>query len=117
MPCMNAGGSATGTATVTINPAGTTIAVTDFTYSGLSAAASAAHIHFGATGSNGPVVLPFGNVASPINQTFTAGDYIVPATGPQTFAAFVTEMKAGHSYLNIHTSTTCPDGEIRGQIQ
>jgi hypothetical protein len=122
--CANAGTNATGTATVTINAAGTSIAVSGFEYSGLSGdgVASAAHIHFGATGANGPVVLPFDSAASPINQTFTAQDYMASPSSPPTFAMFVTAMRAGQSYLNIHTSpqspvARCPDGEIRGQIQ
>ena len=122
--CANAGTNATGTATVTINAAGTSIEVSGFVYSGLSGdgVASAAHIHFGAAGGNGPVVLPFASAASPINQTFTAVDYTASPSSPPTFAMFVTAMRAGQSYLNIHTSpqapvARCPDGEIRGQIQ
>jgi hypothetical protein len=120
--CAGAGASATGTASITIAANGTGITVNSFTYSGLSGAASMAHIHFGAAGVDGPVIFDFGSGAqlnSPItNKTFTALDYPSPAPtdAPATFAAFVSAMRAGQSYINLHTSA-CGAGEIRGQIQ
>lgn len=117
--CATAGATATGSATVTIDAAGSSIAVTNFTFTGLSGAATMAHIHSGAAGTNGNVVLNFGATpTSPVNKTFTAADYPAtpPAGAPANFAAFVTAMKAGQSYINVHTSN-CGGGEIRGQIQ
>jgi hypothetical protein len=120
-PCPQAGANATGSATVTINAAGSEIQVTNFTTSGLSGAAGKAHIHAGANGVNGGIVLDFGaNPTFPINHTFTAADYDnTGAMAPATFAAFVVGLRnGGTAYLNVHTGAAeCPNGEIRGEIQ
>src|SRR6266571_2804573 len=89
-PCANAGASAAGSATVTVKGDGTQVQVTNFTYTGLSTTASAAHFHYGTAAVSGPIVLPFASAATPINQTFTASDYVAAAGAPATFAAFVT---------------------------
>lgn len=95
----------------------------------------AAHIHVGAAGTNGPVVLfLFGN-APPAGGpqdgvlgegTATAADLVGPLTG-QPLSALVTNMRVGNAYVNVHTNdgvaptnTGCgdfPGGEIRGQIR
>jgi CHRD domain len=76
-----------------------------------------AHIHFGGPGTSGPIVLPFSNTASPINETFTSGDYLAASGAPATYADFITQLRAGgHAYLNVHT-TACGLGEIHGEIQ
>jgi hypothetical protein len=118
-PCATAGAAATGSATVTINAADSVITVSNFIYTGLSGAATMAHIHSGATGVAGPIVLNFGTtLTSPINKTFTAADYpSAPPTGaPANFAAFIAAMDAGQTYMNVDT-TACGAGEIRGQIK
>lgn len=115
--CAAAGASAAGEATVTINAESSEVEV-ELTWNGLSAAATAAHIHTGADGVAGGVIFSLGtNPTSPVTETFTATDYPapVPAGAPADFAAFVTAMKAGNSYINIHTAA-CGAGEIRGQI-
>jgi T5SS/PEP-CTERM-associated repeat protein len=114
--CAGAGANATGTATVTVSGDNSTITVSNMTYSGLSGAATMAHIHANVAGMNGGVVLAFNSPASPINQTFHAADYTAATGAPANFAAFVTSLKAGGAYLNVHT-TACSGGEIRGQIQ
>lgn len=115
-PCANAGASAMGSGTVTVSADNTTITV-NVTYSGLSGAATGGHIHAKEAGMNGPVVLPFSSLTSPITQTLTATNYVAAAGAPADFAAFVTSLKAGNAYVNIHTAATaCPNGEIRGQI-
>jgi hypothetical protein len=113
--CASAGANATGMATVTIAADGSSIQVSNFTYSGLSGNATMAHIHFGAIGAMGGVVLPFTSVTSPINQTFTSANYTAPAGAPVTWDAFVAAARQGMSYLNVHTQA-CGPGEIRGQI-
>ena len=65
--------------------------------------ATMAHIHSGVAGANGPVVFDLPTTISPIDATWLM-------TPEQ-----VTELLAGHYYLNIHTSGR-PAGEIRGQL-
>ena len=78
-----------------------------------------AHIHIGAVGINGPVIFPLyssadGPFTSPFTKTVSAAD-LLPAPGAQTFAEAVAAIKAGQTYVNIHT-TANPNGEIRGQV-
>jgi hypothetical protein len=118
-PCAGAGASATGSGTVTVSADGCQVQVSNFTFSGLSGAPDRGHIHAGATGVNGGIVLEFGsNPTSPINATFTAADYDpTAAMAPADFPAFVVALRAGNAaYLNLHTAA-CPNGEIRGEIQ
>ena len=84
-------------------------------YSGLSGAATASHIHTGAKGVSGGVILPLAVGPSPMNGTLTAADF--KASGPiTTYAQAVAAIKAGDTYFNIHTAAN-PGGEIRGQIE
>ena len=102
------GSSATGTGTVSLSADHTTITV-NLTFSGLTANATAGHIHGPAgPGVSAPVLFPFTGVPAA-----TSGS--IPT---QTFAvtpAQVAQLRAGLFYFNIHTSTF-PGGEIRGQI-
>jgi len=67
----------------------------------------AAHIHEGAAGQNGAVVIPL---------TKKGGDeWIVPA-GAKLSAAQMTALKAGNLYVNVH-SDAYKSGEIRGQLK
>jgi hypothetical protein len=116
--CENAGDDAAGAGTVTINAQNTSITISNLTWTGLSGAATLGHIHSGAAGVAGPPVINFGaNPTSPFNDVFTADDYPdpVPAGAPANFAAFISAMKAGNTYINIHTED-CGPGEIRGQL-
>jgi CHRD domain len=98
--------TATGFGRVTLNDAETQITAT-FYWSGLSANATAGHIHTGAAGTNGGVSFNMLPAAA------TSGS-VVGATFSVT-ATQVADLKAGNMYFNIHTSTN-PGGEIRGQI-
>ena len=96
--------TATGTGTLVVDPA-TRAASGSITLIGMTA--SAAHIHLGAAGSNGPIIVPLtdagGNVwAVPANTVLSADQ----------FRAY----KQGDLYYNAH-SGTFPAGEIRGQIR
>lgn len=83
--------------------------------------ATAAHIHSGAAGANGPVVVPLFSSAmgtdiangTLVSAAFSAAD-IVGTTGV-TFEALVAMMASGGAYVNVHTQTQ-PMGEIRGQL-
>ena len=72
-------------------------------FSGMSA--SAAHIHTGAAGVNGPVA---------IGLTLVAGIGTIPAGTVLTETQFA-DLQAGNLYFNVH-SAAYPGGEIRGQI-
>jgi hypothetical protein len=67
---------------------------------------TAAHIHLGAKGRNGPVIVPLDK----------KGDtYSVPE-GRKLTAAQVKAWKAGELYVNVHTARH-KGGEVRGQIE
>lgn len=75
------------------------------TYSGLTAALSAWHIHKAVAGVNGGVIFNFG---TPQPSGFV---YTSPAlTTDQEF-----DLNNAFNYVNLHTSTY-PGGEIRGQL-
>lgn len=70
-------------------------------------AGTAAHIHIGAPGKNGPVVVPM--VKSGDNGwTFAAGAKLTE----DQMKAF----KAGELYINVHSAAN-PGGEVRGQLK
>jgi hypothetical protein len=96
------------------------------TYSGLEAAASVAHIHFGQPSVAGGVVAflcgggsaPACPASGTVTGTITAANIIGPAEqgiAPGEFAEAVAAIGAGVAYVNVH-STKFPNGEIRGQI-
>jgi predicted lipoprotein with Yx(FWY)xxD motif len=105
--------TATGQGTVVISADGSTITYI-VTYGGLSGTVNAAHIHTGAGGSNGGVILPLAAGASPMTGTLTAADFTASGS-VTTFAQAVAAIRAGTTYFNLHT-TANPGGEIRGQI-
>lgn len=109
--------SGTGTATFTLN--GTTVSYT-ITYTGLSGAPSASHIHVGATTVSGPVVVAFSGLpttaAGTFSGSFTQAD-IKAQTNPviNTLDDLLAQMRSGNIYANIHSQAN-PGGEIRGQL-
>ena len=95
--------AATGTATIKVgedNSVSATVKTTGIT-------AFAAHIHSGAAGTNGPVIVPFTKVDA---NTWTA------APGAKFTDAQYELYKAGNMYVNVH-SAAYKGGEIRGQIR
>ena len=81
----------------------------------------AAHLHLGARGSNGPVIVNLGRLAGgdDLNDgidgvTFRAGALTGPLEG-RGLAALVAEIEAGNVYINVHTSDN-PSGQLRGQL-
>lgn len=107
----------TGTAVYTIS--GTTVNYT-ITYTGLSGPPTLAHIHLGADGVKGGIVLPFSlpaglGASGNFSGSFTQSD-ISPSTTPpvSTLNDLLAQMRTGNTYTNIHTGTN-RGGEIRGQ--
>ena len=100
--------TATGLATVQLNAAETMITV-NANWTGLSATATAGHIHGpAAAGVNAPVVFPFSGVAAATSGSIPGQSFAI--TAPQ-----VAQLKAGQFYVNIHNATF-PGGEIRAQL-
>ena len=99
---------ATGFGQIVLNPAQTQITV-DENWSGLTAPATASHIHGPATTSqNAGVLFGFSGVPAA-----TSGS--IPTQVFNVTAAQVSDLLNGLWYFNIHTSTY-PGGEIRGQV-
>ena len=83
------------------------------TFTHLSGPATAAHVHTGARGVSGAVLIPLCGPCkpSPVGPTTTT-----TAGGTATVTqAEITAMEAGKTYANVHTKKN-PNGEIRGQI-
>src|SRR5437867_12024276 len=83
---------------------------------------TAAHIHLGESGKNGPVILTLfkGGPTEQTNGTVaesnvTASNLEGPMKG-KGVPDLVAAMKNGTTYVNVH-STDFPDGEMRGQLK
>ena len=85
---------------------------------------TAAHIHSGKTGANGPILVTLFKTESPsskpINGILASGnitnaDLEGPMAG-KTLIDLTKAMELGETYVNVH-SEEYPNGEIRGQIQ
>jgi hypothetical protein len=99
---------ATGFGQVVLNAAQTMITV-DESWSGLTAPATASHIHGpGGVGTNAPVLFPFSGVPAA-----TAGS--IPTQSFSITPTQVGYLFSGYLYMNVHTSTF-PGGEIRDQL-
>jgi hypothetical protein len=103
-------------------------------FSDLSSPATQAHIHFGATKTNGGVMVflcggpkPACPASGFISGTITASDVsVLPANNadsvipqgvqPGNFGALVEAIRKGDTYVNVH-STDFPTGEIRGHVK
>jgi hypothetical protein len=111
------GSTATGFAIVTLQDNLTTIDVTSMAWEGLSANATAAHIHCCvAPGSTAPVVLPFFHFTALATGTYSDRFFIpMELTGGITYSAFLAGLESGQAYVNIHNANF-PGGEIRGWL-
>ena len=76
------------------------------TLSVLGTVPTAAHIHEGAPGTNGPVLVPLTKIS---DNAFVAAD------GARLTEAQYAAYKAGNTYLNVH-SARYPGGEVRAQL-
>jgi len=100
--------SATGTATLTYDPS-TKIYSLTATHTVVSP--TGAHVHKGAVGVSGPVVVDLGSPASPIGFEKPYADDKLQAE----INANLSDLDEGKAYINIH-SAAYPGGEIRGQF-
>ena len=94
---------ASGSATVTVSSDRTVTG--RITVSGMTA--TAAHIHQGAPGANGPVIVPF---VMQGDNTFVARD------GAKMTEEQYSAYKSGNTYINVHSAKN-PGGEIRAQLK
>ncbi len=101
-----------GNGTVMMNAAQTQITI-NLRFEGLLAGVTVAHIHNGAVGVNGPVILDIFPLIDFSARTFTSGTIFSRILDVTPAQASV--LLAGNGYFNIHTSRH-PGGEIRGQI-
>ena len=85
---------------------------------------TAAHIHSGKVGENGPIVVTLFKTetpsAEPINGNLASGNITnANLEGPMTGKTLIDlnkSMELGETYVNVHTQEN-PNGEIRGQIK
>lgn len=114
------GGLRMGSGMVTITLSGTTLTMAG-SFSGLTTAASAAHIHGPApAGMNAGVLYNLGGPVIPLGSTagaISGNVNLVPNPNGTTFsvAQQMADLNNGLWYINIHNATF-PGGEIRGQI-
>jgi len=100
----------TGAASITINPT-TTEVCWDLRASNLNAPI-AAHIHTGATGVNGPILVPL-SAPNPTSTGCVLGSSLSPAVTTVMLEDIVAH--PANYYVNVH-DTTYPNGAIRGQL-
>jgi len=102
------GSTATGFGTVTLNAAQNQITV-DESWTGLSAPATASHIHGPAgVGTNANVLFPFSAVPAVTSGSIPEQSFSITPTQ-------VGYLENGLLYMNVHDATF-PGGEIRGQL-
>jgi CHRD domain-containing protein len=119
-PSVDPSASPSGTADFTVT--GTSVSY-KLSASGLSSAPLMAHIHLGAPGAAGPVVVPLNVAPGPSAGTATGeGTFDASAIkgkngdgSPMTFDDLLAAMRSGATYVNVHTANNKP-GEVRGQI-
>lgn len=92
-----------GTGTITVAPDGAVSGSVKTT----GVAGNAAHIHVGAAGIIGPVIIPLTRGAD--------GEWSVPA-GAKLTEDQMKRYKAGELYVNVHTVAN-PGGEVRAQLK
>ena len=102
--------TATGTGNLTLTGSAITSSIS---ISGLTSTPIAAHIHQGAPGVNGPIILTLAPGPS-LPMPGSPANYNCPV-GSTLTAAQIADLDAGNLYFNVHTAAF-PGGEVRGQI-
>ena len=109
--------SATGTAEFNLSPDGISYQLSVSDISDITAA----HIHSGNVGENGPVTVTLNSSDTSANQTggvFAQGtipaDDLEGSMQGKEISDLISAMSSGITYVNVHTQAY-PDGEIRGQ--
>ncbi len=105
----------------------------ELSYADMSSPVTQAHIHFGASNTNGGVMVflcggpkPACPASGTVTGTISAadvsvlpasnGDSVIPqGIAPGDLAGLLTAIRTGNAYVNVHTAVF-PSGEIRGQI-
>ncbi|HXN15712.1 MAG TPA: CHRD domain-containing protein [Usitatibacter sp.] len=101
-PAVTTAATGSGTITVNLDSGAVSGSFTTFGINGLFA-----HIHEGAVGVNGPILVEF--VQGP------AGTWTLPSDARLVLSSQVESFKAGNLYVNVH-SAVFPGGETRAQI-
>ena len=107
--------SASGTASFVLT--GTTVTYT-IAATGFSSPLTVGHVHLGAAGETGPVIVPF-NISA---QSGTVATGAIDVGAPITFGNITISgdslrrlFENGRAYVNLHTAAF-PGGELRGQV-
>lgn len=100
--------NANGVASLYLNATRDTLCVRA-SWNGLSGAAGGIHIHEGAMGTNGGVLID-------LSQDITGNQVYGRVSGTDLTPSLIAKLLSGNAYLNVHTSAN-PNGEIRGQIK
>jgi CHRD domain-containing protein len=108
-----------GKAVITIDPAAgeVTWVIDVFNF---PAGLTASHIHAGAAGTAGPIIIDFKpgiiGVSGPFQLSGSTKDFIArPAAGIRSMEEAMIAIAAGNAYVNVHSQAN-PGGEIRGQL-
>jgi len=125
------GGNGTGSFEAQVNSDGTISF--SLSYANMTSSVTQAHIHFGASRTNGGVMVFLCGGAKPacpasgtVTGTLTAADVsVLPATNadsvipqgiqPADLNGMLDAIRSGNTYINVHTANF-PNGEIRGQV-
>ena len=81
---------------------------------------TASHIHVGAAGTAGPIIIDFApaaiGVSGPFRLSGSTRTFIArPAAGIRSMEEAMIAIAAGNAYVNVHSQAN-PGGEIRGQL-
>jgi CHRD domain-containing protein len=109
-----------GTVMITVNPDSLGYKISAM---GLSSPVTAAHIHSGAPGVAGPVIVTL-KVAPGSDPSTASGEGTIDASAikgknadgsPMTMKDLISALQSGGTYVNVHTQNNKP-GEIRAQM-